>query len=168
VHARADQRFGHDDFTLWPQFYHPDLKYLSAIPQKPASASDSLALLWYNISSNDIVPHSGSTVAGFGELSPRLVEEFDHLQERVVARLKQQAPDFKTLPSSLQSMFKLMNHTFLCLRGCPTTLQELQFTLAEFQRYLLELIGALDYLEIYELRITAALSTRRTSSPQTV
>ena len=153
VYARTDQRFGHNDFTLWPQFFHQDHRHLAAIPLMPSSSFDPLALLWWNVTPDHFSPYPGSTIAGFGELSAAKFAEMDALRKQLVARMLQHESKFSNLPPALQTLYKLMNHTLLRLTGHPTTIVKLQFTVAEFQRYFLEVIGYLDYTKIYEPRI---------------
>ena len=143
VYARADQRFGHDDFTLWPQFFSREHQHLAAIPSRPLTSSDPFSLLWWDVTAEYFIPHPSNTVAGFGELSMSKYAEMDALRTQLVSRMLRNKSNLSELQPALQTLYKQMNHTLLRLTGCPMTLLELKFTMAEFQRYFLEVVGFL-------------------------
>ena len=69
VKLHANVRYGLDDPTLWPQPWVGSYCHLSAIPRKQDDPNDSLAIMWWDPTSEDFESFGGSIVNGLGQLS---------------------------------------------------------------------------------------------------
>ena len=165
VRVRSNQRFGHDDFTLWPQFYTRKYDYLTAIPLKPKDSQDPLSLMWLNLSTDDFTPHPDSTIKGFGCLLQSRHAEFEAMRVQLMDRVQKCSANLGQLPVKLMSKVKTMNHTCIRMSETSTTIQEMQFTVVEFQRYYLEVRAMLDWHELFEPKLRWFSTANRTHVP---
>ena len=149
---RADYRYGPDDHTLWPQPWIRVHCHLGAIPRKPADSNDPLSIMWWDPTRDDFESFDHSLCDGLGELSR---SKFLSL-EAMMAKLEDRFEDFKkrtTTNRLLLSLVRAMKDACLRLGSLKTTYSEMRFGVTEFQRYYLEVLGVLDYLEIYKPRM---------------
>ena len=149
VHLRADFRYGPDDHTLWPQPWVAVHCHLGAIPRKPDDPNHPLSIMWWDPTCDDFKSFDGSVVDGLGELDR---SKFLSLQEMMMS-LEDRFTDYrKAFPKPnklLLSIVKAMQDACIRLGSLKTTFSEMRFGVTEFQRYFLEVLGCLDYLEIY-------------------
>ena len=153
VCLRADIRYGFDDPTLWPQPYLIDYPHLGAIPRKPDSEDDPLAIMWWNPTESDFISTSSNLVNGLGSLALEKFEKLCLCKNELMRRIDRYKAGTNSPNHFLLVMSKATLHA--CVRiGCLTTsFLEMKFGVTEFQRYYLETLGVFDYLEIYKPRM---------------
>lgn len=158
VAVREDYRYGPDDYTLWPQPYSDTFPHLGAIPRQPDDPSDPLQAMWYNPLDSDFKPtNHGGIAVGLGKLDPVLLDQkfrplLDALKSRFshyISSIPADSPHRKFAAVIQQALF----YTFNRLQSFVTTWRNIRFTVVELQRYYLELLGLLDYMEVYKPRM---------------
>ena len=96
---------------------------------------------------------SNNLVNGLGKLAPEKFEKLRFHKIELMRRIDQ----YKARTDSLNHVLLCLSEAVLhaCVRiGClTTTFLEMKFGITEFQRYYLETLGLIDYLEIYKPRI---------------
>lgn len=163
VRLRADARYGFDDPTLWPQAYVIQYPHLGAVPRKPDDPNDPLSIMWWDPTESDFARSPNELVDGLGQLSREMCEKFDTCRRELLGRIDEYKA--KTHPANyyLLSISKAMNHAGVRLGFLPSSFQEMNFGVTEFQRYYLETLGLLDYLEVYKPRIDGAATRDSTA-----
>lgn len=157
VRLRADMRFGLDDPTLWPQFYTLDFPHLAAIPRKPRDSNNFLSIMWWTPTPADFVTSNNNLVRGLGQLSSAKVKIFEESCRELVARVKMFRDVTQNQNTFLQSITQVMRHSCIRLACLPSTFQEMVIGVTEFQRYYLETLGTLDYLQLFKPYMDNAL-----------
>ena len=163
VRLRADVRYGFDDPTLWPQAYVIQYPHLGAIPRKPDDPNDPLSIMWWDPTESDFTRCPG-LVDGLGQLSKDMCEKFDACRNELLQRIDKYKAKTNTPNYYLLSIGKTMNHAGIRLGCIPSSFQEMNFGVTEFQRYYLETLGLLDYLEVYMRRIDGSATRASTAS----
>ncbi|PPQ83571.1 hypothetical protein CVT24_004788 [Panaeolus cyanescens] len=158
IAVRNDYRYGPDDHTLWPQPYSETFPHLGAIPRRPQDPQNPLSAMWYDPIDTDFVPvHKGGIAKGLGKLSSTLLNNrFAPLVSAVQIRFQAyiaQIPDEKPEKKFVSSIERALHYSYSRLISLPTTWHHIRFTVAEVQRYYLELVGFLDYMEIFKPRM---------------
>lgn len=158
-----DYWFGPDDHTLWTQPYSDTFPHLAAIPRRPTDPNDPLEVMWYNpVDSDFTLVERGGIALGLGRLSTTLLDQrFRPLLEAMQARFTRYITSLSVDSSHRRftsNIERAMQYTFTRLQSLPTTWQNVRFTVAELQCYYLELVGLLDYMELYKPRMDGSQS----------
>ena len=153
VHLRADLRYGLDDHTLWPQAFVPEYPHLAAIPRKPEDPHHPLSIMWWNPTISDFVPCSNSLIEGLGQLAPSRFKALDDCRRDVDARVRAYVKVTEKPDNLVQNLLQVTRHSGVRICSLQTTFLEMLFGVTEFQRYFLELLGLIDFLEIYQPRM---------------
>lgn len=157
VILRSNMRFGLDDFTLWPQWFHPDLPHLPAVPSRPREQMNlqtpGIHCMWWEPKMTDfhhiVVPGAPSADfhrgLGTGFFRSREMDGMRDLYTSLQADVQETEFDtrflWKVRLSDIRSTASFAHHAFRTLTGCPGTFDEKRLELAEFQRSWLELKG---------------------------
>ena len=158
VRLRADIRYGFDDPTLWPQAYVIQYPHLSAIPRKPSDPNDPLLIMWWDPTELDFHRSANDLVDGIGQLARDKYERFDVSRRELLRRVDEYKAKTSSPNYYLLSISKAMSHAGIRLGCMPASFLEMKFGVTEFQRYFLETLGLLDYLEVYKPRMDGATS----------
>ncbi|PPQ83967.1 hypothetical protein CVT24_008299 [Panaeolus cyanescens] len=154
VRVREDYRFGPDDHTLWPQPYSSTYPHLGAIPRRPEDVHNALSIMWYDPLQADFDPVEGGIVDGIGKLNPTLLaSKIEPLVQSLQNRFDQwyaSIPGDKPVKKFVGVLERAMHYTLIRLKAHIATWHHIRFSLTELQRYYLELLGCLNYLEIYK------------------
>ena len=153
VHLRSDLRYGPDDHTLWPQVFVPEYPHLAAIPRKPEDPHHPLSIMWYNPTTFDFVLCPNSLIDGLGQLSPSRFKALDDCRREVDARVRAYVEATEKPDNLVQNLLHVTRHSGVRICSLQTTFLEMLFGVTEFQRYFLELLGRIDFLEIYQPRM---------------
>jgi len=156
VRLRADARYGFDDPMLWPQAYVIEYPHLGAIPRKPDDPNDPLSIMWWDPAESNFAYSLNDLVDGLGQLSRDMCEKFDACRKELLRRIDEYKAKANVPNYYLLSIGKAMNHAGVRLGCIPSSFQEMKFGVTEFQRYYLETLGLLDYLEVYKPRMDGA------------
>ena len=157
VRIRANFRYGDDDPTQWPQPYLADHPHLGAIPRKPDSPDDTLSLMWWEPSSSDFVLCRNSLVTGLGKLQNTRIRALEKMSQELRKRVAEYKATSKKPHHAVLALDKAMHHACIRLDVLPSSEMEMRFGVAEFQRYYLELVAALDYLEVFQPRMIGTM-----------
>ncbi|TEB21038.1 hypothetical protein FA13DRAFT_1800481 [Coprinellus micaceus] len=155
---RADCHYADGDPVQWPQPLGHDHFYLAAIPLYCPGRSDPL----YDILFSRYPPDSSyliSSTSHFTRLIPAHVSALkkvhSHLEDRIGEYL--QHPDYRDDPYSKKYIInnrRSYANAFLArIESQPMTVPEMRRCVAEFQRFTLDVIAALDWDTIYHRRI---------------
>lgn len=151
----TDMRFGIDDYTHWPQWYHTKFPYLAAIPRPPSNGFTSpYACMWWTPSPTDFIMVEGCAADKRpGYLHKRFDKELFTLREgllqdvyRILDELKD-SHDFTHKSSAFGAASIFLRHAWLNLTSHAGKFEEKRLEVAEFQRAWLELKGMTNYVE---------------------
>ncbi|KAJ6632010.1 hypothetical protein B0H10DRAFT_1937737 [Mycena sp. CBHHK59/15] len=149
VQLHRDFRYGPNNHTLWPQLYALQWPHHGCIPACPVNMNDQLAVFWWDPSSTDFVPLDGNILRGLVTLKPEKMSSFRQAVDKVVCR----AARLEKPNILLSRILNALKHLMFQLQHLPTNPRMTCFTITKCQRYALEAIGLVDYLEIYLPRI---------------
>lgn len=108
--------------------------------------------MWWNPQTDDHVPAGGIGESGLGTLVHRRLKVFEEFVEKLQIRVDTHC-NKNTSPNKIVP--RLFNHLSFFLSRLKTlemTFRQLRQTITEFQRIYLELVGALNWAEIYQPR----------------
>jgi len=154
LRARADGRFGLEDCWQHPQVWTEKFSFASAIMRKPVGIElekHQFRHLWWNPCPADYVLLKGSAFADFGQLSQQCAEPLQEIQQKVSERMWRMGEQIH-IPTALRCFEASMRSTCTRLYDCPMTFRDVVGQVAEFQRLCLDLLGMMDYLEIFNPR----------------
>ncbi|KAF9037168.1 hypothetical protein BJ165DRAFT_1408565 [Panaeolus papilionaceus] len=160
VRLRANLRYGTADHTLWPQFVIPNTSHFAVMPREPVASDDSLAPIWWDPTPDDFVPSYRGIITGIGSVHKRqlnLLQRVEAEMQKRVDRYLNASPkptDNATQQISLQRYH--MENSYIRLCSLKTSYVETVFTVTEFQRYCLEILGFLNFMEIYRPRLAGS------------
>ncbi|KAJ8089517.1 hypothetical protein PM082_014773 [Marasmius tenuissimus] len=153
IFFRQDYRLGAEDPLLYPQPFIPDRCHWAAIPRRPLNANHSRAKWWAALPPEAFINEPDSAVAGLGRWSK------DHLSsyEEDCTRLHERVSTYRTSQSSSSKINALLTaldgqleRTFRHLTTMPLPLHRARLLWSFFQRWFLELTGAMDWVEVYQ------------------
>ncbi|SJL02374.1 uncharacterized protein ARMOST_05701 [Armillaria ostoyae] len=154
VHLYADGHFGEHDYSRVPQYYEEAYCHLPLIPRQPTGLLNShpyldYTYMWENVSDQDIEWATGS-VQGIGLLRrpwrDRLSRAFNYIDGRCGDMLadKKKSSEYhdllRILRSRLQAVLDRLAHV-------AVDIFTIQVLVATAQRFWLEIIAALDYMD---------------------
>ena len=140
---RSDLRYGMDDATLWPQFYHSSYPHLAAIPAKPSYESDYLWVLWWVPKISDFVQSKGAGVSGLGLIAGQEMEMLETRKETLFDDTRRYLKSHGSV--MISSSLNICNHCWVRLRFLPGTYEGKCLEVVEFQRTFLDLYGAWEF-----------------------
>jgi len=155
---KRDCRLGIDDFLLWPQPFIDEHCHLAAIPRPPETLDPANAThILYSSAVDDehFTPHHGRTLAGLGNLSRSTLQQL----KLVAANLQTKAAKYQaddTFPKKIPIFASILGVVKLYLEAfefLPMTRRQVSFGFAELQRFILEFIGAFQWLYMYQPRM---------------
>ena len=149
----ANLRYGLEDHTLWPQAFVPMYLHLATILCKPKDPNHPLSIMWWNPTMSDFMPCPNSLVEGLGQLSPSRYEAMCKCQHEVDAHVCAYSEALDKLNNLLMNLLQIMKHTSCHMCSLQTPFYEMSFGVTEVQRYFLEVLGLINFLEIYQPRM---------------
>ncbi|KAF9037956.1 hypothetical protein BJ165DRAFT_1531862 [Panaeolus papilionaceus] len=154
---RADFRYGIHDYTLFPQPYVQFYSHLGAIPRKPSN-NDPLAIMWWDPAPDDFVTSTGGVLLGTGALIHQKFKVFEEMNCTLHARVAQYRESTNPVPPQhaldlIATCATALSDAVIRLGTLKTSYTQMRFTVTELQRYYLELIALLDYMQIYQPRM---------------
>jgi len=102
---------------------------------------------------SDFTPCPNSLVEGLSQLSTSRYEAMRKCQREVDAHVRAYSEALNKLNNLLMNLLQIMKHTSCCMCSLQTPFYEMSFGVTEFQRYFLEVLGLIDFLEIYQPRM---------------
>jgi len=155
---KRDYQLGIDDFLHWPQPFIDEHCHLAAIPRAPDVLDPTKVthILFSNPADDEhFKPHHGGTLAGLGNISTETLQRLKRVRDNCQSKADKYWAD-KSFPqktpifASTLGVVKLYLEILECL---PMTRRQFGFAFAELQRFMLEFIGAYQYIYIYKPRI---------------
>lgn len=158
LYARADGRFGFEDYVLWPQAHSEAYPWAPCVLRKPcpaALADHKYWFLWEDITLHDWVAPAGASWQKVGVLREEfhaiLRREFAPIASRALRAAHQEA-----LPISVASAANALQATLARLRDLPMSYRDLVLQLTQAQRLALDLLA----MEEYHSRMYARMMQR--------
>jgi len=156
VRGRSDGNFGPDDFTSWPQWYHPSVPHLRFVLKKPESFSGSKILwLWDEVSLENKSAARSPGLKNSYRLHVAIANTcFDAaiqlctkcLNLSKLRRLPELYPKLHTLSSNLSVLA-------IALRDADFTLRVLKYVFAVYRQYYQETKALFDYLNKWSVQM---------------
>ncbi|KAF9035469.1 hypothetical protein BJ165DRAFT_1409348 [Panaeolus papilionaceus] len=141
VRVREDYRYGPDDHTLWPQPYSEQHPHLGTIPRRPQDPNKPLSAMWYDPVTTDFCPINNGSIDRFKKWSSL-------------------NPDDKPVKKFISTLERALHYTYVHLQALVASWHQIRFTFTELQRYYLEIVGCLDYLEVYKPHMDGVQSSQ--------
>ncbi len=167
VRMRKHGSFGPHDWIEYPQLYHPDFVHFTCIPYPPGPRSkhkySCFSSLWLPIERGDFVQVGPGVIGGLGKISfPWFAKFRDYhwqIRSRTVDFLRghsnvTERALARSLLNNLQRHLTRLEHLVMQFR-------QMLFTATSFKRLFLELIGLLDYCQVYKNRMEATYQSRQ-------
>ncbi|KAK1233634.1 hypothetical protein PQX77_003204, partial [Marasmius sp. AFHP31] len=153
VFLRQDYRFGAEDPLLYPQPFISDRCHWAAIPRQPSNPQNSRAKWWVSPPPEAFVQESDSAVKGLGRWTKDFVSQYepdcDQIRERV-SNYQSSQPSAAKVNPVVPALEGQLERTLRYLLTMPLPLHQARQLWSFFQRWYLELMGALDWLEMYK------------------
>lgn len=109
--------------------------------------------MWWNPTLADFVPAISGVVDGLGQLSSAQFKIFEARHNELKVRI-QKYMDANDKPLEfVLGLNQRLRHAYTRLHSLQMTYEQLRFCITDFQRLFLEMLGVLDYLEIYRPRM---------------
>jgi hypothetical protein len=110
-----------------------------------------MSVMWWTPAETDFVPTQTGLVDGLGQLDPAKSKVFDAHSRQLFTRVRNFASsDQHHSNKYLLSIAQAMRHSCARLVSLPSTFKEFIFGVTEFQRYYLETVAVLDYLQVFK------------------
>lgn len=162
LRARQDGRFGLEDPFQHPQVLSIKHTWSPCILRKPLRDADldkhPMRALWWTPMQADYRLEQGSCVGNLGRLKSNALDPLCKLEKDVLIRLH----TFQELPHGGNKVANtygtVIRSTLVRLQECPMSFRDVVGQVAEFQRLLLDLIAILDFLCVYEPRLSIPVS----------
>ncbi|KAK1233322.1 hypothetical protein PQX77_003526, partial [Marasmius sp. AFHP31] len=134
VYFCQDYRLGPEDPLLYPQPFLQDQCHWAAIPRRPSNSEHSRAKWWHELPPEAFVNEQDSAVTGLGRW-----DRDTYLCMRKIANIY----------TSVSK--RILERTYRHLTTMPLPLHCACLLWSFFQHWFLELLGALDWVEVYQL-----------------
>jgi hypothetical protein len=158
VTLRKDFRYGEDDFIQWPQPYSVASCHFMCIPRRPQNESDDpLDRLWWTPGFDGFESNGSTLSTAIGKVVWYSLQELKKATDTVLDRARKflRSNICKPTHRTHVSLMVTTIHNTLCrLEFIPTTRREAFIGVATVQRNALELLGYIDYMQVYLPRIT--------------
>ncbi|KAL0579201.1 hypothetical protein V5O48_002824 [Marasmius crinis-equi] len=153
VYLRQDYHLGPEDPLLYPQPFVRERCHLAAIPRRPASPDDRLSKWWNPLSPEAFINEPDTIIKGLGRWAKDCLVPYEtdcsQLHERV-AKYRASRESSSSKPNGLvTALDKHLECTLRHLKGMPLPFHRARQLWSFFQRWYLELVAALDWVEIY-------------------
>ena len=147
VFLQKNLRYGDDDPVQWPQPFTETYPHYACIPVCPDLPNHPHMILWLTPNPCNYVKQSRQdfpslwmlNLATFHVLTMVAMEILEHVTK----------PSLKDCTLIFQWVLHV-HHLLQRLEYIPTTLRHVQLGVSKLQRFLLELIGAADWYEVFE------------------
>ena len=109
--------------------------------------------MWWNPILFDFLPCPNSLVVGLSQLNPAHYKDLYDCRRELNTHVCAYMLVAEKPSILIQNLLHTMNHSGVLICSLQTTFLEMTFGVTEFQRYFLEVLGLIDFLEIYEPRM---------------
>ncbi|KAG7093139.1 hypothetical protein E1B28_009422 [Marasmius oreades] len=151
ITQRKDFYYGADDHLLYPQPFIPFRCHWASIPRRPLYDSDPLAKWWKSLPDNAFIMENGA-VEGLGKWDKKHVARYRKDVDAIRARAFSYKMARRSTGKEVNELVSVLNEqlyrTLHYLTSMVFPLLRAQQLWATFRRWYLELLGALDWVEI--------------------
>jgi hypothetical protein len=114
--------------------------------------------MWWDPTPSDFVASTGGILLGTGSLARNRLDVLKDMEHRLQARVttyrdNTDRPPPKHALELIATIATALSNALIRLSSLKTTFTQMRFTVTELQRYYLELVGLMDYMEIYQPRM---------------
>jgi len=117
----------------------------------PIDPHDPLSIMWWNPIPGDFLSYSGDGMNGIGLLRRARYSQLEEMKRKLDTRIAAYRNN-NADPNELRLLERELLNVFVRLDSLRTTFTQMVFSVTEFQRCYLEILGVLDYVEIYRPR----------------
>lgn len=163
LHARADGRFGLEDYVQWPQAHSEAYPWAPCVLRKPPGhewEQHEYWFLWENLTLSDWVAPPGTSWQGLGVLRDVLVSVLQREMEPISTRALH-ASRTGGLPLYVVVAVDALQATLARLRDLPMSYRDLVLQFTQAQRLAIDLLA----MEAYHSRMFHRMMQRRTVYP---
>jgi hypothetical protein len=150
MHICADFQYGDDNPLQWPQPYVASDCHLGSIPLCPGP-DNPMSIMWSDPEPKDIMPTTATTIVGLGLINRK---HFTYLSS-MVSSLCSCAEEFMSTETSEKKneakplFLTVLKQGMKRLENLPMSHHQVFMNVQYVQRCYLELLAALDYLEVF-------------------
>lgn len=147
IRARADGRFGYADCFQWPQLYCKEYEFAICVRRREYHLSpDPLSWAWYRPTLDDFesIPTSPFLV---GKLKEDKALGVASLRQIAAGRYAEWRKTHGNKQDVVNKMLQSLDHDIMILLNHPITFRDLTLFVAQAQRYFLDIIAFLDYVQ---------------------
>ena len=162
VFPRSDLHYGMDDAILWPQFYIEQYPHLAVIRLNPKFAYIHYVELWWTPLRQEFKESKTAGVRGLGLFSCSEMTALERYKEDILWESKEHL--MRTPLITISSARVVMSFSWVRLQYNVGKFKEKALEVIEFQRKILELRTALDYLIEYFPHMHSQMSRAAVSS----
>lgn len=164
LYARADGRFGLEDYIVWPQSYSEAYPWAPCVPRKPQP--DVLAkhdhwFLWEDLTHSDWVAPPGASWQKTGVLRECLHVILRRGMQPITSAALRAGRDTVALPGYVVVAVNSINATLARLKDLPMTYRDLVLQFTQAQRLGLDLLG----MEAYHGHLFERMTQRQKVHP---
>ncbi|KAK1224749.1 hypothetical protein PQX77_012333 [Marasmius sp. AFHP31] len=153
VYLRQDYLLGAEDPLLYPQPFLPDRCHWAAIPRRPLRPESARAKWWTFPPPEAFVNEPDSSVKGLGRWARDYVEQY----EQDCANISERVSNYRSSQQSIAGINPVVTglegqlvRTLRHLMTMPLPFHRARQLWSFFRRWYLELVGALDWVELYK------------------
>lgn len=167
LQMRVDGRYADDDPVQWPQPFNEDYPHYACIPRQPSSPNEYI--MWWRPARDAFVLKNSPLVpiSGLGVLSHSEVTQLESCVEALLSRVRtylENTPS-KRVPIILTPTVQMMKHSFIRLKSLSMGFRQMVLQVRDVQRFWLEIVAMIDYMEIYHPRMDHAQLTLSPDPP---
>ncbi|KAL0062777.1 hypothetical protein AAF712_010350 [Marasmius tenuissimus] len=152
VFIRQDYRLGAEDPILYPQPFIHDRCHWAAIPRRPSNPENPLTKWWDALPPEAFVQEVDGAVKGLGRWSKEHLLPYERDCNLLCERVSNYRSSLES-PRQINTLITALNgqleRSLRHLATMPLPLHRSRQLWSFFQRWYLELLGALDWVEIY-------------------
>ena len=150
IDTYGDGRWGHHEYSRWPQMFDIRAPHVCCIPCQGSSLAPDFEILWRDWAPRDWTGEQ-YTVLGYGKLLPALSQELESAARSVMKTLSgvRSYADYQPL----QFILICLHHTLDRLLLLPSLRTVAIGLAAHVQRLVLELVGIRVYLDVVKPRL---------------
>ncbi|KAK7019383.1 hypothetical protein VNI00_018096 [Paramarasmius palmivorus] len=151
VQRRQDYRYGQDDPLHWPQFFYTNRCHYAVIRRRPTRSSDPFGDWWHNPTEIPFVPDEG-VLTGVGKLHhPYILRHLDDIEDICKRYSDYRSSLSNAMPNKYVAVLQHhLNQSYQRLSSLPMTLSDARSIYSFMQRCYLELLAALDWIQLYQ------------------
>lgn len=159
LQLREDWRFGPDDCTCWPQPWSDPTCYHSVIMQRPDDQYDPAAKWWEPLDHFHFEDDGSMPGKSVGIIREAHLARYESDYATIMTRTEDYKRVTPRINAAVASLSLSLTTTLSRLYKHSMTFRQAAISMAQFQREYLELMAALDWVQIFKPRLTGMTPT---------